>query len=291
MRRDGSPGERSVTSTGWLTPDTGSWNVPSRIERCQRGRRGHDSVAERARHGVARAVAACLRHGHSAAGQHHASGSQRPVVRGDHKPSISRRDMGCTLGMPEPHAGPCGLVEQRIEHRGGAVRIGEQLPVRLFVERDAELVEEPHACRPPAGLAAPAQSPRGAPPLKSRAVTTRFETLQRPPPLMRILAPRRRAPSMTMTSGAGAKRAAVIAAINPAAPPPTTMIRSEPSFMLELKSRLADYTLQRPRSAAGLTATDGVYSDIALCQTAPVRLKPEACSLLPGQSNCYKTAQ
>ena len=68
---------------------------------------------------------------------------------------------------------------------------------------------------------------RDVPPLKSRAVTMRFVTLQRPPPLMRILAPSRRAPSMTMTSAAGAQRAAVIAAIKPAAPPPTTRMGSD----------------------------------------------------------------
>ena len=160
MRRDGWLGERSVTSTGWLTPDTGSWNVPSRISGASAGVGRDDPVAERARHGVAPAVAACLRHGHPAAGQHHASGSQWPLVRGDHKPSISWRDMGCTLGMPEPHAGLCGLVEQRIEHRGGAVRIGEQLPVRLFVERDAELVEEPHGIVHRQGSQHPRNRPR-----------------------------------------------------------------------------------------------------------------------------------
>ena len=37
MRRDGTPGERSVTSTGWLTPDTGWWNVPSRMSGASAG--------------------------------------------------------------------------------------------------------------------------------------------------------------------------------------------------------------------------------------------------------------
>src|SRR5262249_34216240 len=47
-------------------------------------------------------------------------------------------------------------------------------------------------------------------------------TLQRPPPAMRILAPSRGLPSKTTMRRPGAVRAAQMAAINPAAPPPIT---------------------------------------------------------------------
>src|SRR4051812_17569425 len=66
---------------------------------------------------------------------------------------------------------------------------------------------------------------RGDPPLKSRAVTLLLVTLQRPPPLIRTLAPSRRAPSSTTTSWFDPARAAVMAAMSPAAPAPTTRIR------------------------------------------------------------------
>jgi hypothetical protein len=57
---------------------------------------------------------------------------------------------------------------------------------------------------------------------KSAAATDAFVTLQRPPPLIRILAPRRAAPSRTSGRSPGRARAAKIAQASPAAPPPTT---------------------------------------------------------------------
>src|SRR6202022_3966308 len=54
--------------------------------------------------------------------------------------------------------------------------------------------------------------------------TTSCVTLHRPPPAMRIFAPIFAAPSMANTRFPGALRAAKIAAIKPAAPPPTTAI-------------------------------------------------------------------
>ena len=97
IRRDGTPGERSVTSTG--VADAGHRLVehPLQDERCERRGRGDDRVSEFARHGVARAVAACLRHRHSAAGQHHTTRAQRPVLRGDRNPP--------TAGAMGSHAG------------------------------------------------------------------------------------------------------------------------------------------------------------------------------------------
>jgi hypothetical protein len=49
----------------------------------------------------------------------------------------------------------------------------------------------------------------------------RFVTLQRDPPLTRILAPIVRAPSRTATDRCGAARLAKIAVASPAAPAPT----------------------------------------------------------------------
>jgi len=63
---------------------------------------------------------------------------------------------------------------------------------------------------------------RDEPPQKSRSVTTRLVTLQREPPLTRILAPMRRAPSTHRTRRCGEDRAAKIAVASPAAPAPTT---------------------------------------------------------------------
>src|SRR5262249_23650366 len=59
-------------------------------------------------------------------------------------------------------------------------------------------------------------------PAKAVSSTTSWVTLQRPPPAMRILAPSRGLPSKTTMRRPGAVRAAQMAAINPAAPPPIT---------------------------------------------------------------------
>src|SRR3990172_568150 len=59
------------------------------------------------------------------------------------------------------------------------------------------------------------------PPQKSRSVTVAFVTLQRVPPLTRILAPGRRAPSRTSTRTRGFSRRVKIAVARPAAPAPT----------------------------------------------------------------------
>ncbi len=62
----------------------------------------------------------------------------------------------------------------------------------------------------------------GRPPQKSRSVTVAFVTLQRDPPLTRILAPGFRAPSRSTIDGARLKRRAKMAVARPAAPAPTT---------------------------------------------------------------------
>jgi hypothetical protein len=61
----------------------------------------------------------------------------------------------------------------------------------------------------------------GLPPQKSRALTTALVTLQRDPPLTRILAPGARAPSRSRTDRERLKRREKIAAASPAAPAPT----------------------------------------------------------------------
>ena len=62
---------------------------------------------------------------------------------------------------------------------------------------------------------------RRSPPQKSRSVTTRLVTLQRAPPLTRILAPIAFAPSTQTMRAPGAARAQKSAAASPAAPAPT----------------------------------------------------------------------
>src|SRR5205809_1461991 len=61
----------------------------------------------------------------------------------------------------------------------------------------------------------------GRPPQKSRQVTTVFVTLQREPPLIRIFAPGRLAPSSRTTDTPGLFRRVKIAVARPAAPAPT----------------------------------------------------------------------
>src|SRR6185436_20671835 len=70
----------------------------------------------------------------------------------------------------------------------------------------------------------------GFPPQKSCSVTTELVTLQRPPPLTRILAPSFFAPSRTATERAGFSRRVKIAVASPAAPPPMTAISKSASL-------------------------------------------------------------
>jgi len=72
-----------------------------------------------------------------------------------------------------------------------------------------------------------ARSPRGNRVVNSRASKQACVTLQRPPPEMRTLERNCGPRSNTVTSAAGAVSAQVMAAKNPAAPPPTTMTRRE----------------------------------------------------------------
>src|SRR6185436_11241708 len=87
---------------------------------------------------------------------------------------------------------------------------------------------------------------RDGPPQKSRSVTTRLVTLQREPPLTRILAPTRRAPSSTRMRRPGAARAAKTAVASPAAPPPTTMTSTS---VTDGTSVLFSYGVFGPNSA------------------------------------------
>src|SRR3989442_1442282 len=72
-----------------------------------------------------------------------------------------------------------------------------------------------------------ARSPRGNRVINSRASKQACVTLQRPPPEMRTLERNCGLFSTTVTFASGAVSAHVMAAKNPAAPPPTTMTRRE----------------------------------------------------------------
>ena len=155
---------------------------------------------------------------HSPSRRCRSSGSDRPPVasttraRGD--PRVRRRTPRDERvgrhrdGRPRP-ARPVSMVtptparlgQQRIEHGARAVRVGKELAVLFLVQRHAELVEEPR--RAVGGKRAQHVRARAAAshPRSRARVTTRFVTLQREPPLTRILAPSRaRAVEHTMRS-------------------------------------------------------------------------------------------
>ena len=113
------------------------------------------------------------------------------------------------------------LAEQRVEHRARAVGVREQLAVLFLVQRHAELAEECRG-RSAGNARRTLRTMRDEPPQKSRSVTMRLVTLQREPPLTRIFAPTRRAPSRQTTRAVPARaRRQKIAVARPAAPPPT----------------------------------------------------------------------
>ena len=120
--------------------------------------------------------------------------------RGSHpKRSSSRSTPTHALSTRDHDAPARRFGEQRIEHRSRSVRVGKQLAVVLLVQRHAELCEERRGALGAGNARSTRRTTRGGPPQKSRSVTTRFVTLQRDPPLTRILAPMWRAPSRQMT--------------------------------------------------------------------------------------------
>ena len=77
------------------------------------------------------------------------------------------------------------------------------------------------------------------PPQKSASVTTALVTLQREPPLTRIFAPGRLAPSSSSTVRPGLARLAKIAVASPAAPAPTTATSHERKWSVLRRESLA----------------------------------------------------
>jgi hypothetical protein len=75
------------------------------------------------------------------------------------------------------------------------------------------------------------------PPQKSRSVTDTFVTLHRDPPLTRILAPGRAAPSRSVTEREGSRRRMKIAVARPAAPAPTTAMSVVWALTAERRAR------------------------------------------------------
>ena len=112
------------------------------------------------------------------------------------KPPSARRDVeDAVIGQ---HLAPSASArEQRVEHVTRAIAVGKELAAGFLVQRHAELAEKRD--RLGNGNAAGCADDGGRPPLKSASVTTVLVTLQRDPPLTRIFAPGRRAPSRTAT--------------------------------------------------------------------------------------------
>jgi len=84
-------------------------------------RRRHQGVAQPLGHPKSVAVASRLRQREPAGGS----------IDGLHAPP-----------RPEQHATPVGLVQRRLQDDARAVRIREELPVILLVQRDADFTEE-----------------------------------------------------------------------------------------------------------------------------------------------------
>src|SRR5262245_63101684 len=110
------------------------------------------------------------------------------------------------------------------------------------------------------------------PPQKSRSVTIALVTLQRPPPLTRILAPSFFAPSRTATERTGLSRRVKIPAARPAAPPPTITI-SKSIVLTDTIFRHADVlgALDRSRAVVGRPGRDADPRDDATNTSSTVR--------------------
>ena len=162
----------------------------SRISGASAGRLGDERVAKRARHLVARAVAAGLRQRSSARCEHdrRAPRAARATCR-----ARTPRPLRATAWTRVPVASCTPLsadaAQQRVEHVAGPVGIGKQLAAGLFVQRHAELAEERDGLGRPESPAARAGRWSACRPRSPSRSTTVLVTLQRAPPLTRILAP------------------------------------------------------------------------------------------------------
>ena len=198
IRRGGTPGDRTVSSTGWLTPDRAWWKVPSRSSgasagvvatiECPSARAmaypapslpvfGTDmpplasTTRPPSQDAGLRADGEPLRRRLDAAGRAADGGSSTPSRAASATSASTTVAARCESGNSLPWASSCSVTPSSAKNR---------------------IVGSTGQARSTRAIA------RGAPPLKSRGVTRRLVMLQRPPPLMRILAPRRRAPSSSI---------------------------------------------------------------------------------------------
>ena len=95
------------------------------------------------------------------------------------------------------------LVQQRIEHISRSIAVREQLAASLLVQRNADVAEKCHCLGDRERPEDLVRMMEGRPPLKSASLTTELVTLHRDPPLTRIFAPGRRAPSRSASRTPG----------------------------------------------------------------------------------------
>jgi hypothetical protein len=104
-------------------------------------------------------------------------------------------------------------------------------------------------------------------------VTRVFVTLQRAPPLTRIFAPRRLAPSSRATERFGWRRRVKIAAARPAAPAPTIATSEEP---VSPKPRSGEGGFRRAVYAALVAEVISSLMNVAASLTGTVEIAPHA---------------
>ena len=124
----------------------GRWRILStgrQHERRERRRGCDDGVAEGAGQRVACAIAAAFRQRHSARREDDPARQEFARVRGHAKAAGSLLQQGDAMRRAQLHAAGRCLFEQRVEYLARAVRVGKELAVVLFVQRDAGVCEEP----------------------------------------------------------------------------------------------------------------------------------------------------
>ncbi len=116
--------------------------------------------------------------------------SMSPRVVAIRYPSLGWRDVDDPMIGGEGDADAAGFVHERVENVARPVAVGKQLAVCLFVQRHAESRERTRRCRRTGQPRSTRRTIVRRPPQKSASVTFALVTLQRAPPLTRILAPR-----------------------------------------------------------------------------------------------------
>ena len=191
-------------------------------QRRERWRGRHDRVAEALSHRESGAVAAALRQRLAAGREHDRRGAQLALIRDDPESAVR-------IARRRARGGPGRATRRRRRFPAGARRARRargscretafrRLPRAAVtpISRKKAIVSATGNARRTRRMMA------GRPPQKSRSVTTALVTLQRDPPLTRILAPGFRAPSRSTTERVGLKRRVKMAVARPAAPAPTT---------------------------------------------------------------------